>query len=143
MPFPVYLDADVHPVVARILRGRGFDVLSANETGHPQASDREQLDFAVARSRALVTFNVADFVREARGYANEDRDHYGIIDSDQLEVGRARAPADTSPRALFLGGNDQPIRLAAFLRVAWKDQADGLLSCCRLSCSRFDQLTRA
>ena len=62
-------------------------MLSANEAEHPQASDREQLDFAVARGRALVTFNVADFAREARDYANEDRDHYGIIVSDQLEVG--------------------------------------------------------
>ena len=87
MPFPVYLDADVHPVVARILGGRGFDVLSANEAGHPQATDREQLDFAVARGSALVTFNVADFVREARSYAHDGRDHCGIIVSDQLEVG--------------------------------------------------------
>jgi hypothetical protein len=30
---------------------------------------------------------VADFVREARAYANEERDHYGIIVSDQLDVG--------------------------------------------------------
>jgi predicted nuclease of predicted toxin-antitoxin system len=87
LPFPVYLDADVHPIVARILRGRGFDALSANEAGHRQASDREQLDFAVARRRALVTFNVADFVREARGYAQEGRDHCGIVVSDQLEIG--------------------------------------------------------
>ena len=87
MPFPVYLDADVHPIVARILRGRGFDTVSANEAGHRQASDREQLDLAVARRRALVTFNVADFVREARGYAQESRDHYGIVVSDQLEIG--------------------------------------------------------
>ena len=87
MPFPVYLDADVHPIVARILRGRGFDALSANEAGHRQASDREQLDFAVARRRALITFNVADFVREARGYAVEGHDHYGIVVSDQLEIG--------------------------------------------------------
>ena len=87
MPFPLYLDADVHPIVARVLRGRGFDAVSANEAGHRQASDREQLDFAVARRRALVTFNVADFVREARGYAQEGRDHYGIVVSDQIEIG--------------------------------------------------------
>jgi predicted nuclease of predicted toxin-antitoxin system len=87
LPFPVYLDADVHPVVARILRGRGFDVLSTDEAGRPQASDREQLDFSVRTGRAIVTFNVADFVREARGYADEGRDHCGIIVSDQLEVG--------------------------------------------------------
>ena len=87
MAFPIYLDADVHPIVARILRGRGFDAVSANEAGHRQASDREQLDFAVARRPALVTFNVADFAREAQGYAREGRAHCGIIVSDQLDVG--------------------------------------------------------
>ncbi len=87
MAFPLYLDADVHPIVARILRGRGFDAVSANEAGHLQASDREQLDFAVARRRVLVTFNVADFVREARAYAREEREHCGIIVSGQLDVG--------------------------------------------------------
>jgi hypothetical protein len=70
LAFPVYLDADVHPIVARILRGRGFDTVSANEAGYRQASDREQLDFAVARRRA-----------------REGRAHCGIIVSDQLEVG--------------------------------------------------------
>ena len=87
MPFPVYLDADVHPIVARILRGRGFDALSTNEAGRRQVSDREQLDFAVICRRAFVTFNVADFVREARGYALEGREHFGIVVSDQLEIG--------------------------------------------------------
>lgn len=87
MAFPIYLDADVHPLVARILRDRGFDVASAHEVGHHQASDREQLDFAVAHRRALVTFNVADFVGEARNYAREGLDHNGIIVSDQVDVG--------------------------------------------------------
>ena len=87
MPFPLYLDADVHPIVARILRDRGFDALSAHEAGRHQASDREQLHFAVAHGRTLVTFNVVDFVREARVYAQEGRDHCGIIVSDQLEIG--------------------------------------------------------
>jgi hypothetical protein len=40
-----------------------------------------------ARRRALVTHNVADFVREARSYAAAGHDHHGIIVSDQLEVG--------------------------------------------------------
>lgn len=83
----MYLDADVHPIVARILRDRGFDALSTNEAGQRQATDREQLDYAVARRRALVTFNVADFVREARHYGAERHDHFGIVVSDQLEVG--------------------------------------------------------
>ena len=84
MAFPVYLDADVHPIVARILRDRGFDAVSANEAGQRQVTDREQLDSAVAHRRA---FNVADFVREARRYAEEGRDHFGIVVSDQLDVG--------------------------------------------------------
>ena len=87
MSFPLYLDADVHPIVARILRDRGFDALSANEAGRRQASDREQLDFAVAQGRTLVTFNVVDFVREARAYGQQERNHCGIIVSDQLEIG--------------------------------------------------------
>jgi predicted nuclease of predicted toxin-antitoxin system len=87
LPFSIYLDADVHPVVARILRGRGFDAISANDAGYRQASDREQLDIAVAQRRTLVTFNVRDFVTEARVYAEEGRDHWGIIVSDQLQVG--------------------------------------------------------
>jgi uncharacterized protein DUF5615 len=87
LAFPLYLDADVHPMVARILRDRGFDALSANEAGHRQASDREQLDFAVTHRRTLVTFNVVDFVREARSCARDDRDHFGIVVSDQLEIG--------------------------------------------------------
>ena len=87
MPFPIYLDADVHPIVARVLRDRGFAAVSANEAGQRRATDREQLDFAVAERRALVTFNIRDFVREARGYAEEGRNHFGIVVSDQLEVG--------------------------------------------------------
>lgn len=87
MAFPRYLDADAHPIVARILRGRGFDVISATETGTLHASDREQLDFAAAHSRAIVTFNVADFVREARTCADKRRHHRGILVWDQLDVG--------------------------------------------------------
>ena len=28
MAFPIHLDADVHPIVVRILRGRGFDAVA-------------------------------------------------------------------------------------------------------------------
>ena len=101
MAFPIYLDADVHPIVARILRGRGFDAVSANEVARPQASDREQLDFAVARRLVLVTFNVADFVREARAYALDGRDHYGLIVSDQLDVGDVVRRPDQGPWELL------------------------------------------
>lgn len=53
--------------------------------GNREAADRAQLDFAVAHRRALVTFNVADFVGEARAFTRGD--HCGIVVSDQLRVG--------------------------------------------------------
>jgi hypothetical protein len=52
--------------------------------GHPIESNSTSPFEPKGRSSR---FNVADFGREARGYADEDRDHCGIIVSDQLEVG--------------------------------------------------------
>ena len=46
--------------------------------------DEEQLRFATAERRALVSFNVRDFVILARRFAEEGRDHAGIVVSSQL-----------------------------------------------------------
>jgi len=43
------------------LRGRGFDVLRTEEAGKDTALDAEQLGFATAENRALLTFNIRDF----------------------------------------------------------------------------------
>ena len=40
---------------------RGFDVLSARDAGQLHLDDDEQLAFAVAQGRALVTHNRHDF----------------------------------------------------------------------------------
>ncbi|MDI6793435.1 MAG: DUF5615 family PIN-like protein [bacterium] len=83
----LYLDEDVHKQLANALRLRGFDVLSVHEVWHAGLNDTQQLDYAVTEKRAIVTFNVADYVKLNKQYLTSDREHYGIIVSAQLPVG--------------------------------------------------------
>jgi hypothetical protein len=41
-----YLDEDIKPLLAEMLRARGFDCLAAREAGALSRSDSEQLAFA-------------------------------------------------------------------------------------------------
>ncbi|MCX8103451.1 MAG: DUF5615 family PIN-like protein [Candidatus Bipolaricaulota bacterium] len=82
----LYLDEDVHPTLAVILRERSFDVLTASEAGMLGKSDPEQLEFATREGRAILTHNIRDYVQLARQYAEQNRSHAGIIVSDQLPL---------------------------------------------------------
>lgn len=82
----LYLDEDVHPTLAKILRERGFDVRTTAEVGMLEKSDPEQLEFAAAQGRAILTYNVRDYVRLAQQYAEQQRTHAGIVVSDQLPL---------------------------------------------------------
>lgn len=82
----LYLDEDVHPTLATILRQRGFDVLTSAEAGMLRKSDPEQLEFALSQGRAILTHNVRDYVRLAQQYAKPQQTHAGIIVSDQLPL---------------------------------------------------------
>ncbi len=75
----LYLDEDLSPVIARILRERGVDAQSAHEVGMIGASDAEQLDYGARDGRAVVTRNTRDFRRLARERIREQRPHAGII----------------------------------------------------------------
>jgi predicted nuclease of predicted toxin-antitoxin system len=55
-----YLDEDISPTAAEILRKKGMDPVNAHETGMLEASDDEQLAFATAKGRAMVTRNRDD-----------------------------------------------------------------------------------
>jgi hypothetical protein len=83
----LHVDADITPKLARALRGRGYDVLAAQEAGNADAPDSEQMAFAAAQSRALLTCNAGDFttIFEDTWYAG--RAHSGVIVSEQLELG--------------------------------------------------------
>lgn len=87
MAVKLYLDADVTaaPLLASTLRQRGFDVVSAVEVGNDGLSDREQFEYAIEHERALLTFNIKDFVPLARTFYEADRSHSGLIVSPQIK----------------------------------------------------------
>ncbi len=78
----IYLDEDVHPLLAQVLRERGYDVISCIEEKLIGLSDEQQLLKAIERKRAIMTHNIRDFVKLHRKHYPS---HYGIILSDQVE----------------------------------------------------------
>jgi len=83
----LYVDADITPKLARILREQGYDVISAHEVGNAEATDEEHMAFAAAQKRILLTCNARDFTPIFEGYWFAGQAHSGIVVSEQLEIG--------------------------------------------------------
>lgn len=75
----LYLDEDVHVLVANLIRARGFQVITTRDAGQLQKSDRSQLAYAVDLRKTLVTHNRVDFEKLAQEYFDREEKHYGII----------------------------------------------------------------
>jgi predicted nuclease of predicted toxin-antitoxin system len=75
----LYLDEDVDVLVADLLRARGFVATTTRDAGNLQASDVNQLAYAVAQQQTLLTHNRADFESLAQTYFATGQPHYGII----------------------------------------------------------------
>ena len=58
----VYLDENLSPRIAEILRAGGVDAVSAHEAGRTGIDDRSQLAHAAQDGRAMVTCDVSDFL---------------------------------------------------------------------------------
>jgi uncharacterized protein with PIN domain len=68
-----YFDQHVPSAVARGLRRRGVDVLTAQDADRCGASDQDQLQFSTQQGRVFVTFD-ADFI----DLASRGIEHTGI-----------------------------------------------------------------
>lgn len=82
----LYFDEHVHPLVAVMLSERGIDCRTTREAGNLGRSDEDQLRYATAQERVLVTFDRRDFLILARQWAVTNRSHAGLILSTQCPV---------------------------------------------------------
>lgn len=83
----LYLDEDVPEAVAFALRLRGYDVLTVKEAGRKGLTDPEQLAYAHASGRILLTHNTADFCQLHKASLSNGGEHSGIIVAKQRPIG--------------------------------------------------------
>lgn len=74
-----YLDEDLSPKVAAILRRMGCQAASTQESGNRGADDEAQLIYAAQTSATLITRNRNDFIALTAQFFDEGRKHYGVI----------------------------------------------------------------
>src|SRR3712207_6518043 len=90
----LYLDEDVIPELARLLRAAGYEVVSVHELGTLRDPDPVQLARAAADGRAILTYNYQDYYRLHEEWIAAGREHAGIIISfhqfSRNELGVAR-----------------------------------------------------
>jgi len=80
------LDEDVRPLLAEILRQRGYDAVHVLDLERTGKTDAEQLEFAASQRRAILTHNIRDFIELDRQYRAIGNEHFGILFSDQVTL---------------------------------------------------------
>ena len=85
--FPnLYFDEDVSVVLALVLVGRGFEVLTARDAAMLGRSDEEQLVFATNNRRIIVTHNRRHFEELHTIFVGRQLEHAGILVAGQRDV---------------------------------------------------------
>ncbi|MFQ6061630.1 MAG: DUF5615 family PIN-like protein [Methanosarcinales archaeon] len=82
----IYTNENIYGTVARVLRGWGYDAISAPESRRLTVPDEEQMEFAVNQRRTILTFDIKDYTRLHTEYISSGLHHYGIIISKRLKI---------------------------------------------------------
>lgn len=82
----LYLDENVPPLVASVLRSERIDVVSAYEVNMVGKDDEEQLRYAATNGRAVLTFNQKHFRPLYDAWWSAGRKHSGIILSREYKM---------------------------------------------------------
>ncbi|MCL4552842.1 MAG: DUF5615 family PIN-like protein [Candidatus Marsarchaeota archaeon] len=82
----LYLDENVPPLVAKLLRSEEYDAISAHEVGMLEKDDEEQLQYAASNGRAILTFNQKHFRPLYDQWWLAGRSHSGIVLSREYKL---------------------------------------------------------
>jgi len=74
-----YLDTDLSPKIAHMLRKDGVDAISAVEELKLSLDDDSHLEYAATMGRCLVTRNRDDFIELTVRFFRDQRPHAGIL----------------------------------------------------------------
>lgn len=82
----LYLDEDVHGLLAKLLRARNISVETTQEGKMLGKDDWEQLEYATQTNAVIVTHNRVDFENLFTSYAEQGKSQNGIIVLIRREV---------------------------------------------------------
>ena len=113
MPIRFFFDECADEDVARGLRRRGVDVVTAAELGRKELSDEDQLDYAHRTARVIYTTDrrflalVAEWVREGTEFPGVVYHAQGALTKGQairalLLLNEVLGPSDMANRVEFL-----------------------------------------
>jgi len=80
----LYTDEDITNSIAKLLRERGYNAISARDVGMIEKSDEEQLVYAAERKMTILIYNRDDFLEIDKKWRAAQRAHYGILISEQF-----------------------------------------------------------
>jgi predicted nuclease of predicted toxin-antitoxin system len=89
------LDEHIWAYLATLLREQGFDVVHVNEVNLDATPDEKILRFATGEHRAVVTFNVRDYIPLAVQYYEDGKEHYGVVVSKEISHGELKRRVTT------------------------------------------------
>ena len=74
-----YLDEDLSPIIAHIVRQLGYDAVSVHDLEREGLSDDVQLTLAAAAGRILVSINRDDMIALTERFYYAGRPHAGVL----------------------------------------------------------------